>query len=102
VHQSNVCSVLLDCVVLMHGVQVGRSKVFFRKGAYESLEAARSTLIRRAATQLQAFGRMVIECCAYHRARAALLVLQCSGRSYVARGTVSGSWRTTATRPHDK
>ena len=67
------------------GVQVGLTKVFFRNGAYERLEAQRSRMIHVAATRAQAAVRAYPVRRWFRATRAAAVAVQCAQRAIVAR-----------------
>jgi myosin-5 len=67
------------------GVQVGLTKVFFRNGAYERLEAQRSRMIHVAATRAQAAVRAYPVRWWFRATRAAAVSVQCAQRAIVAR-----------------
>ena len=70
------------------GVQVGLSKVFFRKGAYELLENQRSLMITRAAVRCQSYLRACFIRRQFRQLRARAVLAQCQARRHLARGAL--------------
>ncbi|KAA0157294.1 hypothetical protein FNF29_00646 [Cafeteria roenbergensis] len=65
--------------------QVGKTKIFFRKGCYDAIEKQRTSVLRSAAVRLQAAARRFVYRSRFLAAREAAVVLQCAVRSRLAR-----------------
>lgn len=65
--------------------QVGLSKIFFRKGAYEVMESRRTAVLRAAAVRAQQVVRGYLCRRRYARWRAATVRIQCASRGMLAR-----------------
>jgi len=70
--------------IVAWGLQVGRSKVFLRSAASESLEELRSSTINKAATILQSRARAFICQNKFYLILGSILTLQCAGRKLIA------------------
>jgi hypothetical protein len=70
------------------GIQVGKTKVFLRRKAFDVLERMRKDYMATAAIKIQATGRGYIEFRMYKETKAATLILQCWCRISLARQTV--------------
>lgn len=66
------------------GIQVGKTKVFLRRQAYEIIEQLRGTKMGDAATRMQAVGRGYVERREYQSTRNSAITLQCLVRMQVA------------------
>lgn len=66
------------------GLQVGKTKVFLRRQAYEIIEQLRTTKLGDAATRVQAVGRGYVDRRKYRHSRKAAITLQCLVRMQVA------------------
>lgn len=66
------------------GIQVGKTKVFLRRKAYESLEMLRNRRMRDGAIKIQSLGRRYIVKREYNQSKQAIITLQCFFRTIVA------------------
>jgi hypothetical protein len=74
---------VFQSMCLLVGVQLGVGKVFFRRGAFERLEALRTARVRSATVRIQTAHRTCVDRSGYLRVRTAALTLQCWSRGYV-------------------
>ena len=70
------------------GIQVGKTKVFLRRKAYEGLEQLRNRQTRNGAIKIQALGRSYIVKREYTQSRNAIISLQCFIRTNIAQKIV--------------
>ena len=70
------------------GIQVGKTKVFLRRKAYEGLEVLRNRRMRDGAVKIQALGRGYIVKREYSMSRNAIVTLQCMVRTMIAKRVV--------------
>ena len=90
---------ILDLMELPEGQhQLGITKVFMRKGAFEMLESRRAKSIALATVLMQTRGRTYIAQRAYENMRRATLTFQALGRGRAARREADGRRRERATR----
>jgi len=66
------------------GIQVGKTKVFLRRQAYEALEKLRNRVTRDAAVKIQSIGRCYIARRKFSMFRSAVITLQCCTRTSIA------------------
>ena len=77
--------------------QVGKTKVFFRRGAYDDINSRRKKAMHAAITQLQSLYRSFVERKAYHRIRLASTIICSLFRAVKARAMVQEMRRLKAT-----
>lgn len=65
--------------------QIGKSRIFFRKGALESLEEIRSRKLNSAAVVVQRYAKMWMAVAVYRAMRAAAVLIQCNFRCHFHR-----------------
>ena len=66
------------------GIQVGKTKVFFRRNAYEIIERLRNLEMRKTAIMIQSSGRRYVARRGFVEIKSANLTLQCFSRSNAA------------------
>lgn len=90
-------ALLADFTFLQPGtVQIGKTKVFFRRGAFDELEKRRQKSLYRAAVRIQAVVRGFVAVRRYKRVRRLIVRAQAYSRAYLAKQVAKAIRRNNA------